>query len=192
MKNVDDFLKTISQEGEEWKKVKGFESRYLISNFGQLVSVGGSKSKYYRMNPHISPRGYRLSTLRQKDKNTRVCETRYGQIHALVAEAFLVKPHGDDICVNHMDGNKLNNHISNLEFCTNSENLKHAHRIGLIDVRGEKCYCAILTRENVLYCRKNYVKSSQIWGCCALGRKFGVSEGTIRCAMNGRSWKWLE
>lgn len=51
-------------------------------------------------------------------------------IHRLVAEAFIPNP-GKYKCINHKDGNKLNNHYSNLEWCTSSENNSHAIRTGL-------------------------------------------------------------
>ena len=53
-------------------------------------------------------------------------------IHRLVAEAFIPKT-DDSLVVNHKDGNKLNNHVSNLEWITNAENIRHAYRIGLAE-----------------------------------------------------------
>jgi hypothetical protein len=52
------------------------------------------------------------------------------KLHRLLAEAFRHKPFGSNY-VNHIDGNKLNNHISNLEWCTHKENMQHARKIGL-------------------------------------------------------------
>lgn len=52
-------------------------------------------------------------------------------VHRLIAITFLPKPTEDQTQVNHIDGNKLNNSVSNLEWCTASENLKHAYKMGL-------------------------------------------------------------
>ena len=60
-------------------------------------------------------------------------------VHRLVAETFLPSSY-ENLQVNHKDGNKLNNHVSNLEWITASENIKHAYRIGLNKGNGKKVY----------------------------------------------------
>ena len=103
---------------EIWKPIKGFEPYYQISNLGQV-------SNYRKiLKPFISNSGYKVIDLRVNGLRTKYL------IHRLVAEHFLDNPNGYRY-VNHIDGNKSNNVVSNLEWCTNSENILHARRTGL-------------------------------------------------------------
>ncbi len=100
-----------------WKNIPNY-SGYQVSNLGEIkgkrnkILIGGIK------------RGYREVIL--VDNNIR----HYKLVHRLVAEAFIPnfenKPQ-----INHKDGNKLNNCVDNLEWCTQSENMKHAYKKGL-------------------------------------------------------------
>ena len=105
---------------EIWKDVKGYEGYYQISNYGRLKSfkIDSINGKVLKL---TNNRGDYFSVILQgKGKKSR--STR---IHRLVAEAFIPNPS----ClpqVNHKDGNKQNNHVSNLEWCTERENICHA------------------------------------------------------------------
>ena len=116
---------------EIWKPIKGYEGRYEISNHGRVrsfVNIHNGRNndmdgdyilkQYFR-------RGYKAVTLTNKDGMLAYCA-----IHRLVAEHFL----GDctDMQVNHIDGNKQNNMVSNLEICTMSHNIRHAYKTGLM------------------------------------------------------------
>lgn len=111
---------------EVWKDVKGYENLYQISNLGRLKSLskkGNYKNEYIRKTL-TDIKGYSVCNL-VKDK-----KYKYVRIHRLVAQAFIPnlenKPQ-----VNHKDGNKQNNCVNNLEWCTNSENQLHAIKMGL-------------------------------------------------------------
>lgn len=110
---------------EIWKDVKGYEGRYKVSNLGNVKSLLGRKERVLR--PLNQSKGYYKVILYNKGNRENRC------IHRLVAESFISNPE-NKIDVNHKDGNKHNNNVSNLEWNTRSENMKHAYRIGIISI----------------------------------------------------------
>jgi len=112
-------------EQEQWKPIQEFNGEYEVSNIGRVRSM----KRYYGMVGRIMPqtiqrKGYYAVTFHMHNK--AYCR----KVHRLVIEAF--KPNPDNLpCINHIDGNKLNNHIDNLEWCTYQHNMQHAVRTGL-------------------------------------------------------------
>lgn len=99
---------------EEWKDIKGYEGIYQVSNFGQVKNINTGKILKYGM-----CKGYGLVKLYKNGQKTTQ------RVHRLVAEAFLPQsPNLDQ--VNHIDGCRSNNHISNLEWTNNALNQKHS------------------------------------------------------------------
>ena len=93
---------------------------YEISNYGNF------KNKFGKLlNLNINARGYYYCNISTNSKVTKV------KIHRLVAKYFLANPYKKDT-VNHKDGNKLNNHIDNLEWLTRKENIQHAYKNNLM------------------------------------------------------------
>lgn len=93
-------------------------------------------------------------------------------VHRLVADKYIPNPEGKPQ-VNHKDGNKLNNSADNLEWVTNKENRSHAVEHDL-HLSGEKCKWSKLTKEQVVFIRKNAnIPTAE------LARLFGVSRGAI-------------
>lgn len=141
--------------------VEGTNMKYIIFEDGSLWSVTSkSYMKTWERN------GYRRITLRIDGAKVNK------SIHVLVAEAFLPKEKGLTI-VNHLDGDKLNNHVSNLEWTTHSGNMLHAHRTGLISKERRKPNH--LTKEDVA----KIVSLKGIKSQEELSLEFGVSRSTI-------------
>lgn len=103
-------------------------------------------------------------------------------IHRLVAEKFIPNPENKDQ-VNHINGNKLDNRVSNLEWVSNQENRTHAVKYGL-HLSGERCDWSKLTQENVNYIRQHPEISTNF-----LANLYNVSPSTIRDVKSYRTWK---
>jgi len=105
---------------EIWKDVEGFEGDYQISNFGRLKSFRKRDSiNGYILKQTNNKGGYFSVVLIGDNKRLSI------RIHRLVAAAFIPNP-GSLPQVNHKDGNKQNNRVSNLEWCTALHNVKHS------------------------------------------------------------------
>lgn len=110
-------------------------------------------------------------------------------VHRLVAEAFIPNPLNLPQ-VNHKDGNKLNNSVENLEWCSASENQKHAYRTGLKSADGEKNGQSKLSEKDVIEIRRTYVKGKHSeFNSYGLAKKYGVNPKTIQDIVNGKLWK---
>lgn len=103
---------------ECWLIIEGFDN-YLISSMGRIKNDSGAI-----LMPHLNPNGYLTVRLYKNGKHY----SKY--IHRLVAETFLIN-NQTDLQVNHINGNKTDNRVCNLEWCTASENIRHAMNNGL-------------------------------------------------------------
>jgi hypothetical protein len=159
---------------EHWKSIAGFED-YEISDEGRVKS-----HKYGReaiLKPRISHDGYVWYSLCKHGRGFTKRANR------LVAEAFIPNPESKST-VNHIDGNKMNNSVDNLEWATREEQMRHAYDNGLKEpVVGCMQGNHVLSEDEVREIRRVYKSHDQKNGMRALARKYGVSESTIyKCA----------
>lgn len=119
---------------EIWKPIKNFEGLYEISNLGRIKALPRRKNcnrGYGIMREHyMKPNNYGTSDYYRVPLTNKNHIKKYYLVHRLVAETFIENPNNLPQ-VNHKDGNKANNKVDNLEWCTASFNLKHAIDKGL-------------------------------------------------------------
>ena len=168
----------ITDEREEWRWVPGYEDLYMVSNFGNVMSQrsGHGSSPMGILKPQKNNAGYLQVNLIKNKKSKNV------MIHRIVAAAFIPNPDNKEE-VNHKDGNKTNNHTSNLEWVTRSENLRHAYRELGVDLSGRKKTAKKLTKEQILEIY-NSTETGQV-----LAQRFGVSDTMVYAIKNGKSWR---
>lgn len=160
--------------GEVWKVIPDYED-YQVSNFGRVKSFKNEKQRILKSGTNTM--GYLFVCLCKggKPKNFFV--------HRLVALCFIPNPENKPE-INHIDGHPLNNHVSNLEWCTRSENVQHALDTGLIP-QGEDNLKALLSNEQVHYIREN---PKGLTGR-QLAQKFDVDKRTISLIQLGKIYK---
>jgi hypothetical protein len=110
---------------EEWKDIQGYENLYQVSNFGRVKSLGNGKSgnsKERILKQGINKQNYFSVDLCKEGKKKTY------RVNRLVAQAFLLNPNNYP-CVNHIDENKQNNCVSNLEWCTYQYNNSYGTKI---------------------------------------------------------------
>ncbi|MEH4266008.1 NUMOD4 motif-containing HNH endonuclease [Klebsiella aerogenes] len=146
------------------KNIPGFEGRYAITSDGRVLS----KFKGWQpLRPGTKPGGYLFVGLYASGSRVAV----YKMVHRLVAEAFIPNPEGKPE-VNHKDGDKRNNDVSNLEWVTRSENAIHGVAHDLLKHGFEHC-SSKLTPEQVLdiYSAEGRYRD--------IGNKYGVCAQTV-------------
>lgn len=154
--------------------VESVESGYFASPSGNIYNRHGDL-----MVGAADHCGYRHTILNRKNRN----------VHRVIAETFIPNPNNLP-CVNHKDGNKMNNSVDNLEWCTHSENTIHAYRTGLeARVCGEQHHAHKLTEDDVRYIRHVYTKRDKEFGAAALAHRFGVDRTTICAVVRRDTWR---
>lgn len=174
-------------ELEIWLPVVGYEHLYHVSNFGRIKSLtkkskcrGGFRTvKEKILKPQVDIGGYLTVGIYKES----ICKIK--KIHVLVANAFIPNPENKRQ-VNHKDGSKKNNHVSNLEWNTSSENMNHAHSIGLVNVaKGERQHNSRLKSEEVIF-----IFNSEL-DVHTLALKFNVKARNIYAIKEGQNWSHL-
>lgn len=159
---------------EIWLPMKGYEGCYEVSSLGRVLSSTGCMRE-----PNKTKLGYLKMNLSKEGvvKSMRV--------HRAVAMTFLDKPEGKDE-VNHIDGDKTNNKVGNLEWCTSSENKYHAVRTGLnVSPRGGDNPKSKLTNTEAGFLR---YFASMGYTQCSLAELFGISKSVTCNIVNNKAY----
>ena len=108
---------------EEWRTIKGYEGLYAVSSLGRVKSLGNDKSRKEKiLRPGKAEKGYLFVGLCRNGK------PKWYKVHRLVLSTFNPIENMENLEVNHLDENKLNNNLSNLEWTTHENNINHGTR----------------------------------------------------------------
>lgn len=168
---------------EIWKAIKGYNGLYEVSNKGRVRSWKNGPHEP-RDTPIIFKKrayssGYLYVQLSHLNKK------KHDRIHRLVAKTFIPNPENKPQ-VNHKDGDKTNNNVYNLEWCTREENEKHALENGL-KLMGEAHANSKLKRCEVLQIRSIY---EQGWASLSeISKSYDIAVTTVSSIINRKSWK---
>ncbi|HYG84542.1 MAG TPA: NUMOD4 domain-containing protein [Verrucomicrobiae bacterium] len=181
---------TFSFIPEEWRPIKGYEGLYEVSNMGRVRSkqrpilMKNKKTRVQRGQPmkhFISSTGYFAVRL----SNQGGCRNKL--IHRLVAEAFICNPYNKPQ-VNHLDGDKQNPIINNLEWSTPEENMRHAYNYGLMNLPMGEGHCWHNVFGGMHPAAKSVIDtvSGHIYPSLRdAARSVGMNYSTLACKLNG-------
>lgn len=160
-----------------------FNQDYQINEQGEIYSPYRG---WHKMKTHKIQKGYLRVHLMTSEGG------KFFMVHRLMLEAFSPRKDSLKLQVNHIDGDKENNRFSNLEWCTQSENMAHAARIGLRDnlAKGEKAGCNTLTEEQVIEICEELMNPNRP-SYTKIGEKYGVTKYTVHDIKKKKSWAWL-
>lgn len=164
---------------EIWKDVDGYDGLYQVSNFGRVKSFKHKTPRILKAKAHTG--GY----LRVELYGNGQADGRF--IHRLVAQTFIPNPENKPT-VNHIDGDKTNNRIENLEWATQHENNQHAVKCGLIKTGGDD-YRANATNELVQRIRDEFIAYDAERGISALTKRYNLTIGTVFKIVHGKRYK---
>ncbi len=162
-----------------WKIIRKAGNTYEVSKTGDIRN-----SKTGKLLKQNIASGYKGVTIRPNGRKSKAVRLR---THRCVAEAF-IENYFEGAVVNHKDGNKLNNNVENLEWCSHSENTIHAYNTGLkIAIMGEKHPRAILTELDVLCINLLYIP--KYFGKRKIAKILDLPSSLVDSVTSGKSWK---
>jgi len=158
---------------EIWKDIPNYENLYQVSNKGRVYSIRNDLIRKLRPDKC----GYPTVSLKKHGK------VKLAKVHRLVLLSFQGP---SSLQVNHKNGIKDDNRLENLEYCTASENLKHAFSIGLASQLGSRNAQAKVTEEDVREIRKALAEGSTT--IKAVAKKYNIARTTVSQIKTGINW----
>lgn len=159
-------LRDVLSDKKE-KYIPGFDRQYIATRSGKIFSL--KNNKRIELIGSKKKNGYREILINHKGKK------KYLLVHRIIAQLFIGKRKG---LVNHKDGNKQNNKISNLEYMNNSDNQKHARDNGLLNIK--------MNKEKVKKIKAERKKGKTY---AEIAKKFGIGETQTRYICQNKRWK---
>jgi DNA-binding XRE family transcriptional regulator len=176
---------------EVWRDIPGWEEMYQVSNKGRIKSLKrfvkrsdgrlqpipeailtGDVGEYIRV--YLRTPGYKIRKF----------------VHRIVAEVFIPNPEGYRT-VNHLNGNKYDNNVDNLEWASHSMNVLHAYENGLaVHAVGVNWHNSKLNDDKVREIRSRYSDGGVTME--SLAKEFGVSRKTLSKAIEGKTWRHVD
>ena len=159
-------------------ELPGLKGEYTIDEDGNIFDV--ANNRYKRC--YVNAKGYLFCSFRINGR----AKTRF--VHRLVLMTFNPVEGMENLQVNHIDGNKQNNNISNLEWCTQSENILHAYRLDLMSVEGTRNPACKLSENQVIEIADLILEGHTI---ADIRKGYNVSKSLISKIRNKKLWGHL-
>lgn len=167
-------------KGEKWKRIKGYNGKYKVSNMGRVKSLNPKQKEAKLMKQSFLSKG-------RKYKRVNILG-KYFLVHRLVLMTFEPITNLDGMVCNHIDHNPTNNMLSNLEWATQKENVQKAVQYGhKPDNAGEKNGRSKLSVHDVKKIREQFAIGATTTQ--ELSEQYNISKGNINCIIKMRSWK---
>lgn len=164
---------------EEWKLIDDYKFKYFVNNFGVI------KNQFNKiLSPVLDKDGYlRIRFVTNSGKR------KFNFVHRLVAKVFIDHPDFNKMTINHIDGNKINNNLNNLEIVTRGDNNRHAYRTGLKNNKGENHGKARFNELDILEIRRLYNEKNK--NQTEIAKIYNTKQSRIWEIVNKITWKHI-
>lgn len=181
---------------EIWKPIKNYEGLYEVSNNGRIRSVDrvvefntayGKQERFFKgkiISQHFDGKKNYLFVILSKNGKQKM-----RNVHRIVAENFISNPKNYPE-VNHIDENKTNNNVGNLEWCDHKYNNNYG--IKSFASKGERNAMNKFSEETIKEIRSVYIHRDKEFGLTPLSKKYGISLSHLCSIVKGRRWGWVD